>query len=77
MREDAVAPEIITGRMYTHTVDMWSAGVILFILLSGVVPFEDPDEQKVRTRSVTCASRCCQQPALVRADAPHARASCS
>ena len=66
-----MAPEIITGRVYTHTVDMWSAGVILFILLSGVVPFEDADEQKVR------AGRGCPQTALVRADAPHVRASCS
>ncbi len=45
-----VAPEIITGQPYGPGVDMWSAGVILFILLSGVVPFEDPDEQKLFTK---------------------------
>ena len=43
-----VAPEIILGRRYTSIVDMWSTGVILFILLSGVVPFEDKDEKKAR-----------------------------
>ncbi len=42
-----VAPEIITGRVYTPAVDLWSAGVILYILLSGVVPFEDPDEKRL------------------------------
>ena len=43
-----VAPEIVVGCRYTCTVDMWSAGVILFILLSGVVPFDDKDERKAR-----------------------------
>jgi hypothetical protein len=42
-----VAPEIITRRVYTPAVDLWSAGVILYILLSGVVPFEDADEKKL------------------------------
>ena len=46
-----VAPEVIRGRHYTKAVDLWSAGVILYILLSGVVPFCDPDERTVR--------RCC------------------
>ena len=42
-----VAPEIITRRVYTPAVDLWSAGVILYILLSGVVPFEDQDEKRL------------------------------
>ena len=42
-----VAPEIITRRVYTPAVDLWSCGVILYILLSGVVPFEDPDEKRL------------------------------
>jgi len=34
-----LAPEIISGQKYTAAVDCWAAGVCLYILLSGVVPF--------------------------------------
>ena len=39
-----IAPEIFSGRgteAYTEAVDLWSVGVILFILLSGDPPFDD------------------------------------
>jgi len=36
-----VAPEIVLGIPYDERVDMWSVGVILYILLSGLQPFED------------------------------------
>ena len=47
-----VAPEIVTGKHYSNGVDLWSSGVVLFILLAGVVPFdEDPgDEQAIYRR---------------------------
>jgi hypothetical protein len=51
----AVAPEIITRRVYTPAVDLWSAGVILYILLSGVVPFEDADEKKLFSKIARAA----------------------
>ncbi|XP_063780445.1 5'-AMP-activated protein kinase catalytic subunit alpha-1-like [Pseudophryne corroboree] len=39
------APEIISGRLYAGPeVDIWSSGVILFILLCGFLPFDDADE---------------------------------
>lgn len=43
-----VAPEIlsvgVTVEDYTPAVDMWSVGVILFILLSGYSPFDDDND---------------------------------
>lgn len=36
-----VAPEIVNGIPYDQAVDMWSLGVILYILLSGLQPFHD------------------------------------
>ena len=43
-----MAPEILLGHGYTYSVDLWSAGVILFELLFGKLPYgeglEDPFE---------------------------------
>ena len=36
-----VAPEIIREKPYGLEVDMWSCGVIVFILLGGYPPFDD------------------------------------
>lgn len=32
-----VAPEILSGEAYTHVVDWWSLGVVMFTLLVGKV----------------------------------------
>jgi 5'-AMP-activated protein kinase catalytic alpha subunit len=39
---------MIAGKKYTgSSVDIWSCGVVLFAILSGYLPFEDPNTSKL------------------------------
>ncbi len=40
-----VGPEIVRGQPYGTAVDMWSVGVLLYIMLSGRMPFYGKDDQ--------------------------------
>jgi serine/threonine protein kinase len=42
-----VAPEILKGTAYGKQVDIWSIGVILYILLCGFPPFYDDNNKKL------------------------------
>ena len=40
-------PEIVKGEPYDEKVDIWSAGVVVFVMLSGKPPFSGPDKPGV------------------------------
>eukprot|EP00010_Vexillifera_abyssalis_P007815 CAMPEP_0201544394 /NCGR_PEP_ID=MMETSP0173_2-20130828/1000_1 /ASSEMBLY_ACC=CAM_ASM_000268 /TAXON_ID=218659 /ORGANISM="Vexillifera sp., Strain DIVA3 564/2" /LENGTH=739 /DNA_ID=CAMNT_0047952489 /DNA_START=9 /DNA_END=2228 /DNA_ORIENTATION=+ len=48
-----VAPEVLLGEKYTLQVDMWSVGVIVYILLSGRMPFFGKKMQDLAERIIT------------------------
>jgi len=48
-----VAPEVLSATGYDVACDIWSVGVITYILLSGHIPFDGPDEDKVFDKILT------------------------
>ncbi|KAI5938897.1 serine/threonine-protein kinase H2 [Manis javanica] len=42
-----IAPEIWLRKPYTSAVDMWALGVITYVLLSGVLPFDDENHTRL------------------------------
>lgn len=42
-----IAPEVLRRKPYTSAVDLWALGVIVFVLLSGHLPFYDDNRRKL------------------------------
>ncbi|EFN59416.1 hypothetical protein CHLNCDRAFT_137935 [Chlorella variabilis] len=57
-----MAPEIVQHRRYSLAVDMWSLGVILFILLTGRMPFDGKNQEAIA--EAIEAGRYCMDPQL-------------
>jgi 5'-AMP-activated protein kinase catalytic alpha subunit len=49
------APEMIAGKRYLGLrVDIWSCGVILFAMICGYLPFEDPNTSQLYKKILSC-----------------------
>jgi serine/threonine protein kinase len=47
-----VAPEILLQRSYDKAVDLWSLGVIMHLMLSGTLPFDDKDDREIAKKTI-------------------------
>ena len=49
------APEMIAGKPYVGLqVDIWSCGIILYAMICGYLPFEDPNTDKLYKKILNC-----------------------
>jgi 5'-AMP-activated protein kinase catalytic alpha subunit len=49
------SPEMVSGRKYEgFLIDIWSTGIILFAMLCGYLPFEDPDNEILFKKIYQC-----------------------
>ena len=48
------APEIFTQTFYNEKIDIWSAGTVLYTMLSGHIPFEDTNVSSLISKITLC-----------------------
>ena len=47
-----VAPEVLLQKPYGKEVDLWSLGVIVYLFLSRVLPFDDDDDKEIARQTI-------------------------
>ncbi|XP_058065624.1 testis-specific serine/threonine-protein kinase 1-like [Anopheles bellator] len=68
------APEVITGQRYDPVVaDLWSMGIVLFMMLNGVLPFGETNMK--RLLKLQTERRYCFEPLLPRAPSAAAKST--
>ena len=55
-----VSPEILEGK-YDMSCDMWSVGIITYIMLFGYPPFNGKTEQQLFNKIMTCDYSFCEK----------------
>jgi serine/threonine protein kinase len=47
-----VAPEVLLQKPYDKSVDLWSLGIIIYLLISGTLPFDDDDDREIARQTI-------------------------
>lgn len=47
-----VSPEVLLQKSYDKSVDLWSLGVIIHLMLSGTLPFDDKEDREIAKKTI-------------------------